>query len=296
MSLRTICVGVDGSSASSAALRWAAVEAASQNAELVVVHAYDWRVVGGRAQVGGANADARKVEAEALVEAAVRDARSVAARVSVRGEIVLGAPGPTMVDATRRFDLTVLGSRRRGGLARLLRGSVSQRVAVQGAGPVVVVRGHPGITAGPVVVGVDGSPASDLAVRLAFEEASARATGVLAVHAYMGHPSTWDTDGDPSVEDPYERRDAERRHLADDVAAWRAEYPDVPVRTLAMDGHTAEVLTGLACSAGLVVVGTRGHGGLTGHLLGSVGLHLLRHSACPVLIARESRAGISLDR
>jgi nucleotide-binding universal stress UspA family protein len=88
------------------------------------------------------------------------------------------------------------------------------------------------------------------------------------------------------VEDPEQRREEELRHLADDIAAWREKYPNVAVRLAALDGHTAEVLIGLSSSAQLIVVGTRGHGGFAGVLLGSVGLQLLHHADCPVLIAR----------
>jgi len=74
--------------------------------------------------------------------------------------------------------------------------------------------------------------------------------------------------------------------LFDDIAPWREKYPDVSVRTVAVDGHTADVLIGLSSSSQLVVVGTRGHGGFAGLLLGSVGLQLLHHADCPVLVAR----------
>jgi nucleotide-binding universal stress UspA family protein len=90
------------------------------------------------------------------------------------------------------------------------------------------------------------------------------------------------------VEDPVQRREEEMRHLADDIAAWREKYPDVSVTPVALDGHTGEVLIGLSSSAQLVVVGTRGHGGFAGLLLGSAGLQLLHHADCPVLIARAS--------
>jgi nucleotide-binding universal stress UspA family protein len=281
-----IGVGIDGSPASQSALRWAAAEAAAHNAELVVVHAYDWRVVGAKAQIGGAIAEAAALSATALVNSAVEQARALAPDVSVRGEAVLGAPGPILVDASKTYDLIVLGSRGRGGFSSLLLGSVSQHVATHAAGPVVVVRGRPAGAVGPIVVGVDGSPASDHVIRLAFEEAVARDAGVLAVRVYIPRYAGLGVDISVPVEDPVQRREAELRHVADDVAPWREKYPDVSVRTVALDGHTADVLIGLSASAQLVVVGTRGHGGFAGLLLGSVGLQLLHHADCPVLIAR----------
>jgi nucleotide-binding universal stress UspA family protein len=138
----------------------------------------------------------------------------------------------------------------------------------------------------PVIVGVDGSPASDHAVRIAFEEAIARGAGVLAVRVYVPRSAGLGVDVSVPVEDPVQRREAELRDLTDDIAAWRDKYPDVPVSAVALDGHTAEVLIGLSSSAQLMVVGTRGHGGFAGLLLGSVGLQLLHHADCPVLIAR----------
>ena len=62
MNLNRICVGVDGSPASQSALRWAAAEAAAHNAELVVIHAYDWRVVGAGRRSRGAIADVAKTD------------------------------------------------------------------------------------------------------------------------------------------------------------------------------------------------------------------------------------------
>jgi nucleotide-binding universal stress UspA family protein len=286
VNLPRICVGVDGSPASQSALRWAAGEAATHSGELVVIHAYDWRVVGARAQVGGAVADQARSTADTIVETAVEQARAQAPGVKVRGQAALGAPGPMLVSASETFDLTVVGSRGRGGFASLLLGSVGQHVATHAAGPVVVVRGRPDATVGPIVVGVDGSPAGDHAVRMAFEEAAQRGVGVLAVRVYTPRYASWGIDASVPVEDPVQRRDEEQRHLADDVAVWQEKFPDVSVRSVALDGHTAEVLIGLSSSAQLVVVGTRGHGGFAGLLLGSVGLQLLHHADCPVLIAR----------
>jgi len=134
-----IIVGVDGSPASRAALQWAAVEAVARGRELVVVYAYDWRVIGARAPIGGAYAAEVRAQADAVVEAAVADATAVAPTVRVRGEAVLGSAGPTLIAASRTAELVVVGSRGRGGFASLLLGSVSQQVAHHAPCPVLIV-------------------------------------------------------------------------------------------------------------------------------------------------------------
>ena len=288
MNPQEIRVGVDGSPASRTALRWAAIEAVGHNAELVVVHAYDWRVVGARAQIGGSYADEQRARAEALVESAVGDARAFAPDVKVSGETVLGAPGKSLVHRSRNDGLTVVGSRGHGGFASLLLGSVSQQVATHALGSVVVVRGRSDIAVGPIVVGVDGSPAGDYALGVAFDEAVARGAGLVAVRVYLPAHPTRGTNVPPYVEDPVLRRDNEQRYLVEDVAPWRDKYPDIPVESVVLKGRAAEVLIGLSSSAQLVVVGTRGHGGFAGLLLGSVGLQLVHHADSPVLIARTT--------
>ena len=282
-----IRVGVDGSPSSHAALHWAATEAAGRGAGLVVVHAYDWRVVGARVQVGGAYADAERDWAQAIVDEAVAQVRATVPEVRVRGEVALGAPGPILSHPTGAVALTVVGSRGRGGFASLLLGSVSQQVATHADGSVVVVRGRTDIKAGPIVVGVDGSPGSERALHEALDAAVARRTGVLAARVFSTVGPSLATDIAPYVEDPVQRRDNEMLFLTEDIAVWRDKYPDVVIEPVVLEGHTAGVLADLSASAQLVVVGMRGHGGFSGLMLGSVGRQLLHHAECPVLIARE---------
>src|SRR5262249_5989340 len=99
MSLTRIVVGVDDSEESRAALRWAAQEAALRDIELHVVHAYDWRVPGALTPVGGPYADAARTRTEALLQAAVLQARGHAPALRVRGEAVLGSPAHGLLRA-----------------------------------------------------------------------------------------------------------------------------------------------------------------------------------------------------
>jgi nucleotide-binding universal stress UspA family protein len=281
-----IIVGIDGSSEAELALRWAAAEADRRGTELLVLYVYDWHMIGAPTPLGAPFVKDAKANADTIVAKAVGIARGIAPDVVVRGEALLGAAAPTLVSASANGATVVVGNRGRGGFASLVLGSVSQQVALHAHGPVVVVRGRPDPQDGPVVVGVDGSECSRQALRIAFEEASVRGTGVFAVRTYTLAAPPFGPEVPPYVEDAEERRQAEVAALEGDVAEWREKYPDVHVGCAAIEGHPAEVLAGQSESARLVVVGNRGHGGFSGLLLGSVGLALSHHAESPVLIAR----------
>jgi nucleotide-binding universal stress UspA family protein len=284
MSDRKIIVGVDNSPGSHHAVHWAADEAARTGRPLIVTTAYDWHVAGARFQVGGAYADDIRRVAEGVVQKAVQDAAIHAPGVNVRGETVVGSAGPVLADCEPE-DLVVVGSRGRGGFTSLVLGSVGHHVATQANGTVVVVRGRTGADSGPVVIGVDREP-SEAALQQGFEEANARGTGVVVVHAFqlVVIPSM-PTGGYPVTEDAKVRQSVELEALHEVVEPWTAKYPDVAVEVLAIEGHPTEVLTRLSQRAQLVIVGHRATG--LGHIgLGAVAAQLLHHADCPVMVTR----------
>jgi nucleotide-binding universal stress UspA family protein len=282
-----IIVGIDGSPASEHALRWAAAEAARRECELLVLHVYDWHLVGAPSSIGAPFMVDAKGDAEAIVRDAVAVAGQLAPDTPVRGEALLGAAAPTLVSASANGATIVVGHRGRGGFASLLLGSVSQQVALHAHGPVVVVRGRPEPDDGPVLVGVDGSDSSNHTLQTAFDEAAMRGTGILAVRAYPSPLSPWGPDIPVPLEDPDDRRNAVQAALEADVAPWREKYPDVEVACRVVEGHPGQALAGFSATAQLIVVGNRGNGGLAGLMLGSVGMQLLHHAECPVLVARS---------
>ena len=181
-----------------------------------------------------------------------------------------------------------------------------------------------GPTGGRVVVGVDGSDTSLAALRWALGEARLRGAGVHAVMGWTYHPS-WDYSsvGEtyaapsvvlPSAQDAYmsephvrERSpevdaSAEARKVLES-ALTRAVHEEaegsgrepVPATSEALEGHAAEVLLGAVTDSDLLVVGSHGHGGFAGALLGSVSHHVLSHARCPVVVVphagRRSGAG-----
>ena len=228
MSPRRIVVGVDSSAGSQLALRWAADEAARTGRELVIINAYDWHVAGARLQVSGGYADALREASEAIVAPAAAAARTYAPQVPVTGEAIVGAPGRVLVSAAEAEDLIVVGSRGRGGFASLLLGSVGRYVATHARGCVAVVRGGDKAAGGPVVVGVDLA-GSDNALRVAFEQAKLRGTGIVAVHVYIPEEAVLAYGVMPSVEFDQEREAAYRTSSSEAVGAWADKYPDVPV-------------------------------------------------------------------
>ena len=182
--------------------------------------------------------------------------------------------------------MLVVGTRGRHGVAGAVLGSVSQQVAMHATCPVAVVRGqvHP---TGGVVVGVDNSRCAPQVASSAFAEARQRGCHLLAVRAVETPMAPYTVGMPPLMYDTAEVR----RSLTDEatrlVAAVGERYPDVRWDVDGVDGDAAEALVHRSCDAQLVVVGSRGHGGFTGLLLGSVGLHLLHRAECPVLIARD---------
>ena len=291
MTIRDIVVGLDGSTESDAALRWAAHEAQRHGARLTVLHAHDPVQHAYDTPLEEVYERGLVHIAKVIVDSAVTEVRSLEPTVWVHGETTSTAAAAALIRASGTGAMVVVGSRGRGGFTGLLLGSVSQHVATHAPGPVVVVRARPWQADGPVVVGVDESDGTGHALDVAFEEAALRDAGIVVLHAYLPDVRTWGLDLLPEVEDEHVRRTIELDRLNDIVEPWRKRFPAVDVEVAAVDGQAAARLIDASATARLMVVGSRGRGGFTGLLLGSVGLQLLHHAGCPVLIARDSSFG-----
>jgi nucleotide-binding universal stress UspA family protein len=226
-------------------------------------------------------------ECERTIRQEVAVARAIRPGLSVTGTVKLGDPAAQLIAASRDADLLVVGSRGLGGYGGLLCGSVSRRVATHAAAPVVVVRGRVA-PFGPVVVGVDDSPNMEHVVEAGFKQAGRSGVSLIAVHAY-GVPVPPVGAGEPVRYDVAVAHAAAASRLTGIIDRWRDKYPTVEVQTVAGRGGAAQVLTRVSATAGLVVVGGRADGAITGSLLGPVGLHLLHHAECSVLIVCPTR-------
>ncbi|MFI7601741.1 universal stress protein [Actinoplanes sp. NPDC049681] len=274
-----VMVGVDGSPRSLDAVEVAAAEAALRRRPLRIVHAQ-----AGRAPRSAGTADAAGENAAACLAEAVRMAGKVTSDVAVTTEVVHGRPAAALTALSRHASLLVVGDR---GLGGMLFGSVPHHLASHAGCPVLVVRGEPR-TAGPVVVGVDGTGDSAGAVDVAFEEASLRCTSLVALHAWCGTDGT-ELDGGLPARGVFRSGAAqEERVLAEALAGAADRYPEVPVRRQVVRGHAGPLLTDWSGMAQLVVVGERRHSGLPGAMLGSVSQHLIFHADCPTTVVRAT--------
>jgi nucleotide-binding universal stress UspA family protein len=133
-----------------------------------------------------------------------------------------------------------------------------------------------------IVVGVDGSESSKAALRWAVRQAELTGAVVEAITAWHIPVGTgWM----PTADMPDYQDDA-FAVLAEAVDEMAAVDPEVQVYPRVLEGGAGPVLVDAADGADLLVVGSVGHGGLAGTLLGSVGQYCAHHAACPVVIMR----------
>jgi nucleotide-binding universal stress UspA family protein len=134
-----------------------------------------------------------------------------------------------------------------------------------------------------IVVGVDGSPSSLDALRWAARMAAPLDAEIDAVTSWHYPTSYGMGGGAPAEWDP--AQDA-AQILADALTAVLGDHQPAGIRTFVREGHPAEVLSDASDGAEMLVVGSRGHGGFAGLLLGSVSAYCSAHARCPVLVTR----------
>jgi len=284
----SVVVGVDGSASSDSALRWAMAEAQRTRQPLHVVHALETEpVLTDKQQLGTKEAPA---SSDPVLTAAIDLVQTTAPELPTTAHSVTGFAATTLIEASKIAGTVVVGSHGRNSVPTALLGSVSQQVAVHSSSAVVVVRenGIRGAGSGPVVVGVDGSEASQPALAYAFAYAASTGSSLTAVHTWWWEPLEGVSLGEPWIGDWTEIANQEASLISELLAGYLDKYPDVPVRSHVVRGDPVVELLEQSRGASLMVVGSRGRGGFIGLLLGSVSRRILKRAAGPVAVVRSA--------
>ncbi len=289
--IKPVVVGVDGSDDALRALDWAADEAARHGWPLRIVHAYQTyplAMAGVWAEVPSPPVE----ESERILTEAQERVTRNHPNLEVSTVHHEGPAPAVLLRESSRSRMLVVGREGIGRVAELVLGSVSVAVATRAKVPVIVIPGAwkaPDTPYGRIVVGVDGSANCEAATHFAFELAAERDAELVAVYAWQ-QPARW-PEGWPIGPDRPRYQDEYDRVLAAATERLAAEYPDVKLVTVGDVDHPAEALARHAATADLVVIGGRGHGTVTGMLLGSVARAILRHVDRPIAVVHQPKEG-----
>ena len=285
----SVVVGVDWSDAARAAVEHAAADAATRHLPLRLVHVLEPPPYGVRFARGGVrdlNLVLRKA-GQRLLEETVEVLTRVYPDLRMTTALPHGSAVEVLLGESRAAaERLVLGSRGAGVFTELLVGSTALQVASLASCPVIVVPDRPSeaLPRHGVVVGVDGSPRSQAALAFGFEAASVLDEPLTAVHAWTDPARPEPYAQLPLVYDPALVAHEERLVLAESVAGFSEQYPDVKVDCRVVHDHPVHALGAAGSLARLLVVGSRGRGAVRALLLGSVSHGVLHHAAGPVAV------------
>lgn len=284
---KPVVVGIDGTSAAAHSVRWAARQAHRDGLPLRLVHAYELPigfptgVTQEESVLGALRARGRQWLAEAADTAA-----EVLPATRIETALAAASSEAALLRESEDATVIVLGNKGRNALTGLLVGSTSLALAGRAHCPVVLVRDTDEERTGPVVVGVDGTEASEPAIAFAFAEASARGVTLVALHAWADSLFELALAGNNAPLDLDRYRRAGEESLAERLAGWQEKYPDVRVDREVVHDQPGHALRAGARDAQLLVVGRRGRGGFRDLVLGSTSQHVIHHATCPVAVIR----------
>lgn len=289
-----VVVGIDGSEGSLGAARWAADFAARSGSPLQLLHAIprlEWYFA--NAMVFSPESLAEELAADGNkklddAESAVREHHP---DLTIDRLIVNESVPTVFAESSETARLIVVGAHWHSAASDLVLGGHVIRIVNHAKCPVVVWREIKATRTGkplPVVVGVDESENSIRAMRAAFSVADTLGAPVTVAHMWETGPALGLGYGEGPVDWNLMNllKSNQEEKMDELLAPLRKEFPGAHIHKVYTDQGPAKGLKKLSQEAQLMVVGSRGHGKMTGAVLGSVSQSLIHHAECPVLVVR----------
>ena len=276
--MEKIVVGVSEVAGSHPAIGWAMEFAENRGAAVELVHVVD-------ASWGHAPLDyieKSMLRAEELLRDIAQKARENKPGVIVQSHVRCGTPINEIVASVADADFLVIGAHPAERYDGASRSAV--RIARLSTCSVIVVPSATIPVGAGVVVGVDGSVESDLAVQFGAEFADRHGESLTVILAW-GHPEAWGLTEPVLVESAPSEED--RLTIAESIAGLATGYPDLVIHTEVSGSRPEVALYSAAIDARMLVVGSRGRHGLLRALLGSVSESLVAELPSAVAVIRQ---------
>lgn len=251
---RNIVVGYDDTSASMAAVSWAAALARDVGTGVRLVHAWTWPLLGqGMSGIPVIDPAGPRNQARRLLDDAVERVAAEHPEVPVTAELIGGMPREVLEGVSATTDLLVIGTRGLGAVMGTLLGSVSRGILHDVGCPVAVIRSDQH-RAGPVLVAYDGSEVAGDAVDVAADLAAAWGAILRVVHVQAGSHAPYDTGAEA-----WSAGSRSRGALDEGAARALDRQGGLTVQTRMLEDRTvAEGLLTAAAGARMLVIGHRG--------------------------------------
>ncbi len=273
---RVIIVGIDDSAEAAAAARWAVHEAELRMDDLLLVHAYEVPKLPPRGRVAGLK---RGREQRLALLDKIAETLTVPPTMHLDQLVEVDTPESLLPRLSEKAELTVLGHDHPRLVGRMPFGHTASTVASMSRRPVVAVPRDWTVRHNdrrPVAVAIDGRHPSSSTLDYAFTEASLRRVPVLVVHtAPLAELSPGEQDT--------------RVNLAEILAGWKADYPDIDVGTLLLAGSPRDTVATASAEAQLLVVGSPYRGREWVRWIRSVARAVLDQAMCPVAVVPQRR-------
>lgn len=280
---QNIVVGYDDTTASMAAVRWAAELARSTRSGIHLVHAWSWPLLGqGMTGIPVLDPTGPRNQAMRLLDDAAAGVAEAYPDVPVTSELLPGSPREALEDISERTDLLVVGTRGLGPMLGSLLGSVSRGILHDAGCPVAVIRSDEH-RAGPVLAAYDGSDVAGEAVDEGADLAAAWGSVLRVIHVRSGGHAPYGSGAEA-----WSAGSRSRGVLEEGAARASARHPELEVQARVVEDRTvAEGLLRAATGARLLVIG---HRGLSRGPFGSTAHAIVLHATGNVAVVRRGTA------